>query len=167
MNIIWKTSVSLALVLTAVSGCAADSERYPSLALRPFETGEAPVVASPAPAPIRPVISAAQLADMLAAAQASHAAFLMQESAAGRLARTARGQSVESNAYAASLVALADLDSRRAVTAATLARIDALAAESATTLADDPALSAAQNNVAALVAQEDASLARLWNMLGS
>ncbi len=165
MNTIWKTSVSLALVLAAMPGCAADSTRYPSLALRPFETGAASP--APAPEPIRRVVLPGQWAEVLAAAKASHAAFLSQEAEVERLARAARGQSVGSNAHGTALVALADLDTRRAATAGTLAQIDALAAEAATALADDPALTAAQTDIAALLTREDAGLSRLWEMIGS
>lgn len=168
MNSIWKTSVSLALVVSAATGCAGDSGRYPSLALRPFETGAVPIAPSaPAPEVIRPVITPSQLAELTASAATSHGEFVARANAAERLAQAARGQSFETNASAAALVALADLDTRRAATAGVLARLDALAAEAATTLAADPALTAAQTDVAALVAREDASLSRLWEMLGS
>lgn len=159
---------SLVLLALAAAGCAADTGRYPSLAMRPFERGEAPApaVVPPAPAPNRPV-EPARLAQLRAAAGTSHAAFLAMEADASRLARAAAGQSVESASYAAALVALSELDTQRGKTAGSLAAIDALAAEAAATLAPDPPLNDAQTEIAALLAQEDAAIARLWTMLGT
>lgn len=168
MTIISKNSVCLALVVTAVTGCAGNSGDYPSLALRGFETGAQLAVADPPPAPeaIRPATSSADLAQLRAAANASHAAYLRRETEAERLARAARGLSFESNARAAALVALADLDTLRGATAGTLARLDSLAADAAAALAADPALTAAQTEVAAQLAREDAGLTQLWETMG-
>jgi len=65
------------------------------------------------------------------------------------------------------MVAMADLDSKRAATAGTLATLDGLAAEAAGALSPDPAVVAAQSDVAALLAREDAVIARLWETMGS
>jgi len=160
---------SLGLVVTALTGCAGDSGPYPSLAMRSFETGTAPIAPDPVPSPAtnRPAVSAAMLAQLRAEAGTSHTAYLSSEAAAERLARAARGTSFESQPHAAALVALADLDARRGATAGTLARIDTLAAEAGTALAADPALTAAQTEVATLLAREDAGIARLWAEMGS
>jgi len=155
------------------SACAGSDQRYPSLALRPFETSPATVVSAPQPAPqpvpppapIRPVIAPAALAVLQDKAAAAHAAFLAQEPAAARIARAAAGQSVETNARAAALVAMADLSSRRGATSAVLADLDLLAVAASTALTPDPALTAAQAEVAALVAREDAGIARIWEAL--
>ncbi len=164
-----KKSLGLGLIVAALAGCAASDDTYPSLALRPFEKGEAPMPSAPEPlpTPIRPPVSPVMLAQLRAAADTSHAAYLSGEAAAERLARAARGQSFESQPRAAALVALADLDSRRGATAGTLARIDGLVAEAAAALASDPALAAAQAEVAALVSREDAGITRLWDAMGS
>jgi hypothetical protein len=89
------------------------------------------------------------------------------EERAARLARAAAGLPIESNARAAALVALADLDAQRGKTAGALAKLDALAAEAAGALSPDPALSAAQTEVAATLAREDSAIARLWEAMGS
>ena len=151
-----------------LSGCAAGAGTYPSLAMRPFETGAAPVSASgPPPAPIRPATPAARIAEMRSAAASSDSAFSARESDAARLPRAAAGQPFESDARAAAMVALADLDSKRAATAGTLATLDGLAVEAAAALSPDPAVVAAQSDVAALLARQDASIARLWEIMGS
>lgn len=150
-----------------IAGCAGGGATYPSLALRPFETAGASAPAAPPPEPIRPATDPARIAQLRAAAEASHSAFLAQEDRAARLARAAAGQAVESAPRAAAMVALADLDAQRGKTAGTLASVDALAAEAAVALAPDPALSGAQADIAALVAREDAGIARIWEVIGS
>jgi hypothetical protein len=161
-----KTSVNLVLLSAALAGCAGNSDDYPSLAMRPFESGV--VAEAPTPtAPIRPATPAARVAQLREAGTTAHAAFIAQEAEATRLARAAAGQPFESDARASALVAMADLDARRAATAGTLATIDTLAAEAAGALAADPALDAVQTEIAALLAREDDTIARLWKVMGS
>lgn len=156
-------------LLAGLSACAGSGDRYPSLALRPFETGEAPP--SPPPAPIvvatAPAIGAGEIAALRGRAAAAHAAFQRQQPVAARLARAAAGQSVESNTRAQALVALAELTSLRSNTAGVLADLDLHAVNAATALRPDPALEMAQSEAAALVASEDAALVRLWEVMGS
>ena len=162
-------NISMLFGLIAVlSGCAADKTRYPSLALRPFETGALPVTPAPEALPaIRPATSPAALAALRDKAATAHAGFLQREADITRIARSAAGQSVESNARATALVAMADLTSQRGATSAVLADLDLLAAEGATTLNPDPALVAIQTEVAALIARQDAGIAQLWDIIGS
>jgi len=160
-----KNTLGQVLLVAALTGCAADAGRYPSLAMRPFESGPAPE--TPAPPVIRPATPAARLAELRGAATASHAAFLAREDDAGRLVRGAAGQPFESASRAAALVALADLDSKRGATAGTLAALDTLAAEAAAALSPDPALRQTQTEIAALLAREDEGIARLWKAMGS
>jgi hypothetical protein len=159
----------LGLLAVVLSGCAGARDAYPSLALRPFETRPAAAVPPPAPPiPNRPAaVSPALLAELRQRAAASHTAFLDSEPRAERLVRAASGQAFESNARAAALVALADLDAQRGTTLMALAEIDALTAEAGTNLAADQALDEAQNEIAALIAREDTVIARLWEAMGS
>jgi hypothetical protein len=159
-------SVALAALAAGLPACAGGDGDYPSLAMRPFESGPAPATPA-APTPIRPVTPPARLAELREAAAASHAAFLAREDDAARLARAASGQPFESRARASALVALADLDAQRGRTAGTLAALDALAADAAAALGPDPALVALQSEVAASLAREDAGIARLWETMGS
>lgn len=157
---------AFAVLLAGVSACAGNSDTYPSLAMRPFESGAVPDTPAP-PGPIRPATPPARLAELRDAASAADRAFAARESEAARLVRTAAGQPFESNARASALVALADLDAQRGKTAGALAALDALAADAAGALSPDPALTAAQSEVAAVLAREDAAIARLWAALGS
>jgi hypothetical protein len=160
---------NLALVGLAVSAaaCAGDAGRYPSLALRSFETGETTAPAPPAPAPIRTPEQDAALAALIRRADAAHADFVSQQARTEPLARAARGLPVESDVRARALVAMADLASKRGATSAVLADLDALAVGDATRLESDPAVEAARTRIAALVASEDAGIAQLWEAMGS
>ncbi len=159
--------MGLSALLAALSACASGGETYPSLAVRPFESGAAATGPEPDPGPIRPATSPARLAELRAAAASSAAAFAAREPEAARLARAAAGQPFESDARAAAMVAMADLDSKRAATAGTLAALDSLAAEAATALSADPGVSAMQSDVAGQLARQDAAVARLWEIMGS
>lgn len=154
-------------LISTLAACAGGDGRYPSLALRPFETGVTAPEPEPAPAPIRTLEQQAALAALAARADSAHAAFISQQAATEPLARAARGLSAENNTRARALVAMAELSTKRSATAAVLADLDAIAAKAATSLAADPALGAAQVRIAALVTSEDAVLARLWEVMGS
>lgn len=168
MRVELKNIMMAGLLAAVLTGCAGGKGAYPSLAQRPFET--APVAEVPLSAPEaanRPETSPALLAALRDKAAASHAAFLRAEPRAQSLARAAAGQPFESNERAAAMVALADLDAQHGATSAALAEIDSLAAEAAAALAADPVLAAAQAEIAALLARQDAGIARLWETMGS
>ena len=162
-------SLAPLLLMAVLPACAASDDRFPSLALRPFETAAAAQTGSPPapPPPNRPATDPATIAALRNRANTAHAAYLRSESNAERIARAAAGLSIETNARAAAVVAMADLASQRGATSAVLADVDLLATAAATTLAPDPALDAVQAEVAALVAREDAGMARLWSVMGS
>jgi len=161
-----KTS-TLALLCAGLAACAGGDVTYPSLAMRPFESGVVPETPAPSPAPNRRATSPARLAELRGAAAAAHDAFTARKDEAARLARAAAGLPFESSARAAAMVALADLDAQRGKTAGALAALDALAAEAAGALSPDPALAAAQGEVAAVLAREDRTIAQLWEVMGS
>lgn len=164
-----QNPLALAVLVAAVSGCAGNSGDYPSLALRPFERGEVAVAPGPPPPPppIRVPTSPAQLASLRADVAAAQTAFQTAEGTAARLARAAAGTSASSNARASALVALADLDAQRGRTALALAAVDTLAAEAAAALNPDPVLAEAQSEIAATLAGQDATIARLWRTIES
>jgi len=157
----------LAVFSAGLAACAGAQGDYPSLAMRPFESGVAPASPAPPPAPIRPATDPARLAELRAAAASADSAFAARSREADALVRAAAGQSAESNSYAAALTVLAELDTHRGRTAGALAALDNLAAEAAGALSPDPALAAAQGEVAATLAREDETIARLWRLLES
>jgi hypothetical protein len=95
------------------------------------------------------------------------AEFARQQTAAAQLARAAAGQSVESNARARALVAMADLAAKRGATSAVLADLDGLAANSAVTFAPAQEVEAARAQVLGLVTSQEAAMERLWGVMGS
>lgn len=162
-----RTTLALMALLALTSGCAGSDSRYPSLAMRPFET--APPAAPPEPdaAPNRPLADPSQLSALVDRAVAADRDFTGQQPAAAALARAAAGQPIESNARARALVAMADLAARRGATSAVLADLDQLVANSATTFAPGKEIEAAREQVLALVTRQDAAMARLWEVMGS
>lgn len=157
---------ALVPLIAALSACAGGDGRYPSLAMRAFET--APPVSAPAAptAPIRPVADAAMLSALVARANTAHTRFTGQEPAAARLAQAAAGRSIESDRRAAALVAMADLAVQRGATSAVLADLDQLAVEASISFAPGAEIDAARAEVLALVARQDAAIARLWETMG-
>lgn len=153
-------------LMAGLGACASSDARYPSLAMRPFETAPAAAAPEPPAEPTRPLAGPAALAELAVRALAANEAFTSQQPAAARLARAAFGQPVESNARAAALVAMADLAAKRGATTAVLAELDRLAADSAVTFAPAQEIEATRARVLTLVEGQDAAMARLWEDMG-
>jgi len=160
-----------------VSACASDS-RYPSLERRDFERVEGnappaePDVATPAaPAPL-PTGLTGRIAELREQASASHAVFLRRASAARARANAARGAAQGSTRWSDAIVAISDVESARSDTMFALAELDSMLAVGAVTAADSgaaqglPEIAAAREEVAALVAEEDAALQALTAPMG-
>ena len=159
----------ICLLLPLIAGlcaCAGADGRYPSLAMRPFETAP-PATPTPPPAePNRPLADLQQLAALSARAAKANDDFARQQPVAARLASAAAGQSVESNARARALVAMADLAASRGATSAVLAELDRLVADSAVSFAPAVEIEATRARVLAFVEGQDAAMARLWEVMG-
>lgn len=159
------------LVLAALpwlAACAANADRYPSLAVRDVERQEGrfePVASTPLDVPEVAIPAGGSLPDRLAAldaaAEAAHRQFLASVQTATRRANAAAGAAVGSDAWASAQVALADLDSARSATAIALADLDTLMVANAVQAQDLSAIEAVRQEVLAKVAEEDAVLARL------
>lgn len=159
------------LFLTAA--CASTPGEYPSLALRDAERVEgtfgadtADQVPAPPPPPIVPNADlAARLAELQRQASGFDARFRAAAPAAERLARAAGGTG--SDSWAAAQVALADLDSLRSQAAVSLADLDTLWVD-ATLEPGSPreAIGAVRESVQAMIAAQDAVLARLRSRAG-
>jgi len=155
----------IACLMPSLAACAGGEGRYPSLALRPFETAPpAPPTAVPAE-PIRPLVDEAALSALLARATSAHAAFTGKQAEAQQLARAAAGQSIESNTRAAALVTMADLAAQRGATSAVLAELDLLAVQSAASFAPTQDIDDARAKVLGLIEGQDIAMARLWAVL--
>lgn len=156
--------LSIALTL----GACATSGDYPSLAQRPAERVEGtftPEEAAPvAPAPITPTADlAARLAENARQAEAAHREFVSAVPSTERLASGAGATGTDS--WAAAQVALANLDSIRSRVAVNLADLDSLWVDSTIEPGPREAIGSVRSTVEALVAEEDAVLARLRGRL--
>ena len=151
-----------------VAGCAASSDRYPSLAVRDVERAEGTFDPVPGPQLDVPEVEVdvgpdlgAGLTSLVADAQAAHTAFTDAVPAAERSVRAASGSSIGSDNWAAAQVALADLDSARSIAATALGDLDILYTAATVQAQDSAAIAAARETVIALVREEDDVLARL------
>ncbi len=158
----------LALVATtlALSACAADQSRYPSLAKRPAEriTGSNEAVAA-APAPLPKIAAspelAARLGQLVGRIETVHQRFLARRPAAAARVSAAAGAAVASESWSVATVALADLESTRSEAMIALADLDALWVAARIDGNEAPALAAARDHAITLIGQEDAILAGL------
>ena len=154
-------------ILIALSGCAADNGRYPSLAIRDYERTSGQFTPAPVEiTPTQPVVTSGELSEILAQARSSHESFLASAPRVDSLVIRAGGLSPESNDWAVAQVALADLIAQRGVTATALSNIDSLEVEAATTFAPTEDIRSAAMEVDALVAEEDSILEALKLQLG-
>lgn len=152
----------------ALSACAADQGRYPSLARRPAEriSGSSAVVA-PAPAPaLLPEIAAspelaARLGQLVGRIETVHQRFLARRAAAAARVSAAAGAAVASDSWSVATIALADLESTRSEAMIALADLDAMWVTARIAGEEAPALAAARDHAIALIGQEDAILAGL------
>lgn len=146
--------------LTLLAGCASDPDRYPSLAIRDFERVEGqfavgggipslPQPAAPAPATV------ARVGALLEEANQTHRSFLDSVNETERLLAAARGLDAESNLWSEAQVALAVLDTRRALVASRLADLDLLLADTSLAYEQLDEIEAARTAVEALTAEED------------
>jgi len=163
--------IALALAAAAmVAGCASGNGRYPSLEIRPGErvAGVVEPVAgeSPAPPPAASAELLARLAQLEDEAAAAHARFTAAAPRARTLADASQGAEVESDAWAAAQVALADLDSQRSLAATALGDLDLLYAEATLGMQARDQIDAARERIIALLREEDRQLAELRARVG-
>ncbi len=173
------------LSLTAVGalgGCSDSGSAYPSLASRPVErlTDTAPTApATPDPgataaAAVAPSAElAARLSDLVAQARSAQRDFADKQAAAERLISAAGAAPAGSDPWARATQALSGVESARSLTAQPLSDLDRLDVEdrmhgaqlgadgNSAPRPDTTAIAQARDTVSALVAQEDAALARL------
>jgi len=148
-----------------LSGCVGDGGQYPSLAVRDVERVgyQTP---RPEAIPASPVISAADLAAMLADAQEFHSRFDETRPGVALLADRAAQTTMESDVRSRALIALADLTALHGRTALALGDLDRLEAEALGTFAPVEAIRDAQQRVADWVQTQDEALTDIENTIG-
>lgn len=159
-----KASLTLLFACAALvlGGCAAGSDKYPSLAIRDFEqAGVADTAHDIAAPPSLDAASVTKIRNARDTAQAEHAAFLSALPGVRRKISSTSGLGPNSNAWAEGQIALSTLVSHRNNTALALGNIDAILAEAAGDLINIENARAMQSEVATLVKAQDQALTRL------
>lgn len=169
-----RIGASLAILL-ALSACNANRSRFPSLAIRPAERAYGTrQQAAPTPAP-----SAAATADLPARVAAlreqaakSHTRFTAQQASATALITAAKGSAPGTDAWSRAAIALAGLTSARGEGMIALSDLDRLLIAATETAATGPdndlkVVGPAHRDVAALLGEEDQTIATLSDKLGS
>lgn len=160
-----------ALLLLSLSACAGTGSDYPSLAIRDAERvtgtyGVAPEdMPQTAPDPA-PAGTSERLAQILSEARSAHGDFVALVPTAEQRVAAGAGSGIASDSWSRAQVALAQLDSARSRAAVPLGDLDLLYADATLAWQERDAISAARDEVTGLIAQEDATLARLRNRLG-
>jgi hypothetical protein len=160
-------ALAAAAGLLVLSGCAADTTNYPSLARRPIERIEAGQQTSPAPAPIAADPGqGARLAGWIERARIAHGHFSATRERAQRLVTAGSGAPRGSESWALASVALAELESARSEAMIALADLDQLYAATRVEGGDTAAITAARDQVSGWIGDEDQELAALRGRLG-
>jgi hypothetical protein len=151
----------------SLAGCAGAGDRYPSLGVRDAERA----VGAPAPTPpVDPAptysVDRAEIGDALERARSANERFLAQADGARGLILSAAGQGPDSDRRSRALIALADLTSLRSATAIALADLDRLEAEAAMLFAPTQDIRTAQQYVARLMGEQDATIDSLSEVMG-
>lgn len=163
--------LALSLAGLALSGCAGDQGRYPSLAIRDMEKAgdqrvhgtlqpenDAELPSSPPPVP-------AGLAERLqlleSNARAAHRDFLAIEPTAQRRTNAARGSAAGSDNWFAAQLALAELDSARGRVMTALADLDALHVQAELDGAGLASIASVRNQVEGIADEEDRTITGL------
>ena len=164
-----NTHPILVIASLLAAGCAGSGDRYPSLAVRDVERN--PVQETPAPPvepvelPIRSMAPSTPVDTLVEQASAAFTAFEGEAPAVRALVSSARGASVESDAYGRAILALADLTSHRSKSEIALADLDLMLAENANRFEDTAVILAAHKLVLDMVNEQNQTLNTLWENL--
>ena len=155
-----------ALIAFALAGCASADGRYPSLAVRDAERAQGTLSPSP---PDEPFVIGVTDAEALFAphtkASETHALFNEQLGDVTELVRASSGLGPEDDRRARALVGLASLTSLRGQTALALSDLDQLEAAAATQFKRTNEINDLQASIQKMIAQQDAALDSLTEML--
>ncbi len=170
-----RIGASLAALL-ALSACNADRSRFPSLSIRPAErayNGGQQAATAPTPTPSETATTdlPARVAALRDKAAASHARFTAQQAAAAALINAAKGSAPGTEAWSRAAIALAGLSSARGEGMIALSDLDRLLIAATETAAvgsdaDLKAVAPAHSEVAALLGEEDRTIAEFGDKLG-
>ena len=155
------------MAVAMLGGCAANSDRYPSLAIRDFErvqgtfevAGE--VEAFDPPAPANPS-AVAQSADIVGEAMLAHQEFIDLVPSATEKLLVAESMGPEDYEWTEGQLTLAELDIQRSKVAILLSNLDLMFADASLSYEELGQIEEARETVRQLVAEEDAILSSLF-----
>lgn len=159
-----RSALALAGLAAALAGCAAPAEEYPSLAIRDAErvTGTLePAAPEPYVPPPPPAGVVDRLDGLVAEAVSAHQEFVAEAPAVRTAVAAARGTEEGEDAWARAQVAIAGLQASRSRAMIALADIDRLYVDAALEGTALDRLTAAREQVAGQVEQEDAVVEEL------
>ena len=152
-------------VAVLLTGCAADTDRYPSLAIRDFERVQGTFEVAdqeefdpPAPASANKL---AEAVDLLSRAKLEHQSFVAFLPEVEQLLVAANGLGPEDNAWAEGQMAFAQLNTTRSRLAIILSDLDLMFADTSLSYQELDEIEAARESVRVLVAEEDEILTAL------
>jgi len=168
-----KPSFAVLPLLAAIGllgACAGGSDRYPSLSLRDFERVQGSYAApDSAAAVLRPaplgVTQVEEIGKALEEASARHTRFLAHAETARPIVADAAGTGPEDKRWGLAQVEIAELDSRRAGTAALLADLDQLYADTSLSFTERDQVAQANAQLEGIVAAEDRVIGELIDLL--
>ena len=166
LNCAQRNGIAGLIAVAMLGGCAANSDRYPSLAIRDFErvqgsfevAGEAEAFDPPAPANPSAV---AQAADLVAVARLAHQEFIDLVPSATEKLLIAESLGPEDYEWTEGQLTLAKLDIQRGKVAILLGDLDLMFANASLSYEELGQIEEARDIVRQLVAQEDEILSSL------
>lgn len=164
-----RNGIASLIAAVMLGGCAANSDRYPSLAIRDFERvqgtfeveGEAEEFDPPAPADQSSIRRASEL---VAEARIAHQDFIELAPLASEQLTATTSLGPDDNAWVDSQLTLADLDSKRSKVAILLGNLDLMFADASLSYQELAEIDEARETVRQLVSKEDEILSNLTNI---
>ncbi len=158
------SALLLAISVSALSACAADTANYPTLARRDAERiGPSPASSTEA-TPLPPMPSPEELGranSTLEAARAAHQIFLAHKPRTEQLVAAARGAPIASENWSVATIALASLESSRSDVMLALGYVDDEYARYRVSGSDNQEISRIREQLIGWVGEEDGVLANL------
>jgi hypothetical protein len=161
-----RYGIAATVIALMLTGCATNTDRYPSLAIRDFErvqgtfavSGEDVGIEPPAPAS---EASIKEAAEMVSLARSAHQSFIGLMPDVERQLGAARGLGPDDDEWAKGQLAYAELTTKRSELAVVLGNLDLMFADASRSYQELAEIEEAREVVQQLVAEEDLVLGKL------
>ncbi len=162
-----RTLIISSLASAVLTGCTANNDKYPSLAVRDAEllTGQA-APTKPVEVPTTSAQTFEQLRGFVEQARNAHQQFMAAQPGALRLAQASRNVSMENDTRASALIAIAHLTSLHGQTTLALSDLDQLEFYAATAFDATGDIKAAQILVGEMINEQESALDSLTEEFG-